>query len=255
MRLLSAVLPAFLVTLALFCLMQYLISSGNTDLARPDYPGFVRLIQVTPDADLSTPARTPHRPPKRPAPSAESSLTPPTVAADVEPPTPTPLAMALPERLPLDLNGQLELLENDGAAGDVPALQAQAGAPTASLSPPDVTGNQAAEQAPGSPSGAPYTGLHGPASGSGIIPLLRVEPVYPRRAARNGEEGWVKLEFTITERGSVIDPVVLDARPRRTFDRSAVNAIRQWRFQPRMVDGKPVAVRATQLIEFRLAGR
>ena len=65
----------------------------------------------------------------------------------------------------------------------------------------------------------------------------------------------MKLAFTITERGTVIDPVVVESRPRRLFNRSAVAAIRKWRFKPKVVDGAPVSTRATQVIEFKLAGR
>jgi protein TonB len=96
-------------------------------------------------------------------------------------------------------------------------------------------------------------GLGGEAQGE-AIPLLRLEPVYPRAAARAGKEGWVKVAFTITAEGGVVDASVVESSPRRVFDRSALRAIRKWRFQPRLVDGKPVKSRATQLIEFKLSG-
>jgi protein TonB len=99
-------------------------------------------------------------------------------------------------------------------------------------------------------------GLNGLGTGDGNpVPLLRIEPDYPRKAARNRKEGWVKVAFTITERGTVIDPEVLESRPRRLFNRSAVAAIRKWKFRPKVIDGSPVSTRATQVIEFNLAGR
>jgi len=88
-----------------------------------------------------------------------------------------------------------------------------------------------------------------------VIPLLRIDPDYPRKAARAGEEGWVKIEFTITEHGTVINPVVVKARPRRTFNRSALMAIRKWQFKPKHTNGKAVARKASQVIEFNLANR
>jgi protein TonB len=96
--------------------------------------------------------------------------------------------------------------------------------------------------------------LHG---GSGndeaeAIPIFKIEPRYPRKAARSKIEGWVKLEFTITESGTVSNPVVVDSSPRRTFDQSALQSIRKWRFKPRVVDGRPVQRKASQVIEFRL---
>jgi protein TonB len=71
----------------------------------------------------------------------------------------------------------------------------------------------------------------------------------------SGKEGWVKVAFTITARGTVTDAVVVESKPRRLFNRSALTAIRKWRFKPQVVDGKPVPVRATQVIEFKLASK
>jgi periplasmic protein TonB len=86
-----------------------------------------------------------------------------------------------------------------------------------------------------------------------IIPLVRIEPQYPRQAALARIEGWVEVEFTITETGSVSDPRVIRARPPRVFDREAIRAILRWRFKPRVVDGQPVPRQATQIIDFKLA--
>ncbi|GJM10995.1 MAG: protein TonB [Lysobacteraceae bacterium] len=88
-----------------------------------------------------------------------------------------------------------------------------------------------------------------------VIPLVRIQPQYPRRAAIAKIEGWVELEFTITETGSVTAPSVLRAKPPRVFDREAMRAILKWKFKPRVVDGTPVARQATQVIEFKLAER
>jgi protein TonB len=77
--------------------------------------------------------------------------------------------------------------------------------------------------------------------------------MYPRRAAIAKIEGYVTVEFTITETGSVADPSVVDAKPPRVFDREAIRAILKWKFKPRIVDGQPVARRATQTLDFKLA--
>ena len=86
-----------------------------------------------------------------------------------------------------------------------------------------------------------------------IIPLVRIQPMYPRRAAIAKIEGFVTIEFTITETGSVTDPKVVEANPQRVFDRDAIRAILKWKFKPRVVDGRPVARRATQTLDFKLA--
>ncbi len=85
-----------------------------------------------------------------------------------------------------------------------------------------------------------------------IIPIVRINPIYPREAAINGTEGWVKLEFTITETGTVKSPRVIDAKPPRIFNREAVRAILKWKFKPRVVDGVAVERQATQTIDFKL---
>ncbi len=85
-----------------------------------------------------------------------------------------------------------------------------------------------------------------------IIPVVVIRPVYPRDAAISGIEGWVKIEFTITEAGTVKDPQVVDAKPARVFNRAAIRAILKWKFKPRVVDGVAVDRRASQIIDFTL---
>lgn len=85
-----------------------------------------------------------------------------------------------------------------------------------------------------------------------VIPLVRIQPQYPRQAAISRIEGWVKLEFTITPLGTVKNPRVLEAKPPRVFDREAIRALLKWKFKPRVVDGKAVDRQATQTIEFKL---
>ncbi|MGD2129849.1 MAG: energy transducer TonB [Lysobacterales bacterium] len=85
-----------------------------------------------------------------------------------------------------------------------------------------------------------------------IIPVVVIRPMYPREAAVAGVEGWVKVEFTITETGTVKDPEVIDADPPRVFNREAIRAILKWKFKPRVVEGVAVERRATQTIDFTL---
>lgn len=85
-----------------------------------------------------------------------------------------------------------------------------------------------------------------------IIPVVVIRPMYPQEAAMDGTEGWVKIEFTITEVGTVKDPKVIDSKPKRIFNREAIRAILKWKFKPRVVDGVAVERRATQVIDFNL---
>jgi len=85
-----------------------------------------------------------------------------------------------------------------------------------------------------------------------VVPLVRINPQYPRDAQMNQLEGYVTIEFTITETGSVRDPEVIESKPPRIFDREAIRAILRWKFKPRVVNGEAIARRATQTIEFNL---
>jgi protein TonB len=71
------------------------------------------------------------------------------------------------------------------------------------------------------------------------IPLVRVEPSYPERAAERGLEGWVEVEFTISASGTVRDPKIV-ASTSNVFHKAVLDAIRKWKYQPKIEDGKPV---------------
>ncbi|MDE0444120.1 MAG: energy transducer TonB [Gammaproteobacteria bacterium] len=74
------------------------------------------------------------------------------------------------------------------------------------------------------------------------LPIVRVSPIYPRRALTRGIEGYVLVEFVVTETGSVRDPVVLFADPPGFFERAAVTAVLKFKYKPKVTGGKPVAV-------------
>lgn len=85
-----------------------------------------------------------------------------------------------------------------------------------------------------------------------VVPTLRIPPVYPARALRSGIEGVVTVEFTIAIDGSVKDPVIVKAKPPRIFDKAVLKSITKWKFNPDMVNGEPVEKRARQDVKFKL---
>ncbi len=88
------------------------------------------------------------------------------------------------------------------------------------------------------------------------LPRTREVPaVYPRDALLKSLEGWVDLEFTISPTGVPLDVHVKDSSRPRTFDNAAIQALRQWRFEPIMQGGEARARRAVLRMEFRLEGR
>ncbi len=74
------------------------------------------------------------------------------------------------------------------------------------------------------------------------LPIVKVAPVYPRRAQTRGIEGYVLLEFVVTRTGAVRDPVVLESKPPGIFDRAALNAALKFKYKPRVVNGEPIDV-------------
>ena len=82
--------------------------------------------------------------------------------------------------------------------------------------------------------------------------VREVAPVYPREAERLGIKGWVDVEFTIMPNGTTQDVIVRNAEPVRTFDQSAVDAVKRWRFEPVMRDGAAVQQRAAMRIRFEV---
>jgi protein TonB len=61
--------------------------------------------------------------------------------------------------------------------------------------------------------------------------VTKVDPEFPREAVMAGiEKGVVKARMTIDVTGEVTRVEVLDATPRRVFDRAVVKTLSQWRF-------------------------
>lgn len=73
---------------------------------------------------------------------------------------------------------------------------------------------------------------HGAIAAPGDATLVsKVEPEFPREAVQAGvNKGLVKARMTIDGAGEVTRVEVLDAQPRRVFDRAVVKTLSQWRF-------------------------
>jgi protein TonB len=85
-----------------------------------------------------------------------------------------------------------------------------------------------------------------------LVAVSRVMPVYPWRAKSLGTEGWVKVEVIDGTDGTVSKVTVIDDQPKDIFAEAAVTALKQWRFEPAYVEGRLVAQRAIQVLEFQL---
>ncbi len=76
-------------------------------------------------------------------------------------------------------------------------------------------------------------------------------PGYPERARANGVEGVVLIRTVILTDGSTAEPVVLSS-PDAELTKAALDAVRQWRYQPTLLNGAPLEVVTTITVSFRL---
>ena len=85
------------------------------------------------------------------------------------------------------------------------------------------------------------------------LPIVKVAPIYPRRAQDRGIEGYVVVEFTVNKTGAVINPVVVEADPPNYFERAALAAVVKFKYKPRVVNGVPIDTPGVQnIIRFEL---
>lgn len=67
-----------------------------------------------------------------------------------------------------------------------------------------------------------------------------VPPVYPARMATRGLEGFVVVGFSVSAAGAVFDPYIVEAEPQQGFNKAALEAIKRFKYQPRVLGGKAV---------------
>lgn len=77
------------------------------------------------------------------------------------------------------------------------------------------------------------------------LPIVKVQPVYPRRALSRGVEGYVIVEFTVTKQGTTKDIIVVESSS-SMFDNAAMKAAAKFKYKPRVVDGQPIEVPGVQ---------
>ena len=83
-------------------------------------------------------------------------------------------------------------------------------------------------------------------------PLYRVNPKYPKNKARFSKDGSVVMEFQVDESGFVKNPQVLSSEGGVAFEKSAVEALAQWRYAPKFEHGKAVAATSKVQLDFKV---
>ncbi|MEF1249447.1 TonB family protein [Vibrio owensii] len=95
--------------------------------------------------------------------------------------------------------------------------------------------------------------LKGTMGNQQAILLYSPEPRYPSKALKRKMEGYVVMRFTIDATGRPKDVEVIDAKPKRVFEKDAIRALKKSKYQPKVENG--VAVERfgqTRRVEFKL---
>lgn len=201
MRFVMAGLIAPLITFMLLSFMAGLISQGKNSQQQHAQNPYFDLVFASQDESFESRAR---QKPKLPVPSPQATVEP------------------------------VEMLQSQisrpdiSAALDIPSLDLSNNVSAMSISMPGIESMQLPIQ------GAVSTGAM-------AMPLYRVEPRYPRKALRLNKQGYVLLSFDINESGRVVNIQVIDAKPRKLFEREALRALKKWKYKPMLVDGKAVS--------------
>jgi len=135
---------------------------------------------------------------------------------------------------------------------DAPAI-VRASAPT-SMSLPGIVTSQPSMPAPPKPAvtaPAPTPKVGGQLTSAKVI--TRVDPEYPKLARQAGASGVVELEATISADGKVKNPRVV--RGNSMLQKAAIDAVLQWKYQPAMLNGKPVESPVEIKLNFVTQGR
>ena len=71
-------------------------------------------------------------------------------------------------------------------------------------------------------------------------PIVWIVQRYPASAARNGFEGYVKIEFDISRKGQVINMNTIESSPSDIFVFEARRALSKWKYKPEIKNNKRV---------------
>lgn len=121
------------------------------------------------------------------------------------------------------------------------------------IEPATLAARSAPVTAPAPASTTPATPAAGSAAAHPVL-IKVVQPDFPGEARLRGIEGWVDLSFIVSAGGDVVEPRVEDSNMRHLFARPALNAVRQWRYQPR-ADAGPNLERTRVRVLFQLNQR
>jgi TonB family protein len=81
--------------------------------------------------------------------------------------------------------------------------------------------------------------------------MRKVNPEYPEQAKLEGIEGSIKLTITVNEEGNVYE-IKTDPENNPILEKAAIDAVKKWKYNPILLNAKPVPVIATATVVFSL---
>ena len=84
-------------------------------------------------------------------------------------------------------------------------------------------------------------GIGGYGGDGDYLPIVKVAPKYPSRAASRGLEGYCTVEYTVTTNGETKDVKVVDC-PDRVFESASIRAAEKFKYKPKVIDGEAIEV-------------
>jgi protein TonB len=160
--------------------------------------------------------------------------------AESNPPrlTPSPCRFCPPTRIPLTLVTQIQgtTSESNDSPGElIPGLAPVPGTPNGSI----PTGTHPAPPPPENP--PPAVVRRSVSELQQMAQLItRVEPRYPPLAIQIHREGHVELHAIISTAGKIESLEVISGDP--LFIQSALVAVREWRYRPTILNGRPIEI-------------
>jgi len=82
--------------------------------------------------------------------------------------------------------------------------------------------------------------------------IHRLQPAYPLLAVQTRTQGQVVLRAVISREGTIENLQVVSGHP--LLVRAALEAVRQWRYRPYVLNGEPVEVETQVTVNFVLSG-
>jgi TonB family protein len=159
------------------------------------------------------------------------------VVAETALPAPTPAAQPIVIK-----NGSGKAAIKATESTDTPALSLTAVAPSGGALPNLI-----------SPTPTPTPVLQHLVVSQGVsrgLLVKQVQPVYPRTALEMRIEGAVELMATIAKTGNISTVRVLSGD--KELSRAAIDAVKQWKYKPYLLNGEPVDIQTQITVKFKL---